>query len=1087
MKKIRIKGVKIPSFWNKCLMIMRLTFLFLLVGLMQLSASVYSQTTKLSLEMRNAKVAEVLDAIESQSEFRFAYSPGFIDLGREVTVDIHDKTIEESLKTVFAGVSVEFSIFDRHILLYPESLSPGTEPVVSHATGTQQRTISGRVTDENGQSLPGVTIVIKGTTNGTVTDIDGNYTLVNTPSDAILVFSFVGMKSQEVVVANQSTINITMEADAINVDEVVVIGYGTMQKREVTSSITSVSDKDLIPGVSGNPLIAMQDKVTGLSIQSSNGTSPNAGTSVQLRGVASVLAGQGPLIVIDGVPGGSLNSVSREDIQSIDILKDASAGAIYGTRAAGGVILITTKQAKEGKIRLTYTSELTTETIRRKPDVLSAKDFVANGLGQDFGHVTDWYDEVTVDYPFRQRHHVNLSGGSATSKIYATFIASDQEGIAIGDKRNEVGGRINANFTLLDGFAEIIVHTDYRKINSDKSHNGIFNQALKLNPTLSPYDETQVHGLNVWTGGWEYYNPIADIQLRDDKGANNYFLGDVTLKLNLTRNLTTQAMVATRNSQWRNVYYESAQHKTSLDNNRDGYASQEYGENNDKTFEWLANYLNEFGNHVVGGVAGYSFQEFNGDGFDMNNANFPVDGINAWDMSKGTYLSTGRAGMGSWKDPRTRLIAFFARGNYSYNDKYMVTVSGRYEGSSKFYKDNRWGLFPAISGGWRISSEPFMDNFTFLDDLKLRAGYGVTGNQSFSPGVATRMYSSDTWWLVNGDWIYTYGSRHNQNMDLQWEEKKELNLGVDFTLFNNKLTGKFDIYDRTVDKMIYDISVSVPPAIHDKTTMNVGSLKNTGWEAELSYNVLRSSDWDYNTTLRVSHNKSVLESLWGSQTYWDRVGFPAPGSPGSAVRLYPGQEIGKFYVWRFAGFTEEGNWMLYDNEGNAFDVTERTKTNEDKEFVGNAIPKVRLSWDHSVRFKNWEMNAFFTSWLGHDVFNTINMYYSLPNVEEQNVLKDAFGKHQNVKGEKELSDYWVEDADFLKLKALTVRYNFDLSKIEFFQNANVYVTGRDLFTITKYSGMDPESNVNGLDPGFEWHDNIYPRTRTWTLGVQLTF
>lgn len=349
------------------------------------------------------------------------------------------------------------------------------------------------------------------------------------------------------------------------------------------------------------------------------------------------------------------------------------------------------------------------------------------------------------------------------------------------------------------------------------------------------------------------------------------------------------------------------------------------------------------------------------------------------------------------------------------------------------------------------------------------------------------MYSSDTWWLSNGEWLYTYGLAHNQNKDLQWEEKKEWNIGVDFALFGNKLSGKFDIYNRTVDKMIYDVSVSVPPAIHDKTTMNVGSLKNTGWEGELAYNAVQTDKWNYNTVFRISHNNSVLESLWGSQTFWDRVGFPAPGSPGNAVRLYPGQDIGKFFVWRYAGFTEDGNWMLYDKDGNAFDVTERTKTIDDKAFVGNAIPVVQLSWDHSVSYKNWELYVLFTSWLGHDIFNTINMYFGLPNVEEQNVLKDAFKKHKNVKGEKELCDYWIEDGDFLKLKNVTLRYNFNTSSVKFLQNASVYLSGRDLLTLTKYSGMEPESNINGLDPGFEWFNNLYPRTQTWTLGIQLTF
>ncbi len=1068
---------------SKFVKVTRMVLFFIMICISQgFAKNSYAQDTRLSLNIENQPIQEILEIIEEQTEFRFMYDATVVDLNQRKSIKCKNQSVAKILDDLFKDSGISYKIDDRQIALSRSEILNNFQQ-----TTQQQLTVTGKVTDQSGQPLPGATIVVKGTTQGTVTDAEGNYSLSNVAVNATLVFSFVGMETQEINVGNRTRIDVTLQEEAIALQEVVAVGYGTMQRREVTSSITSIKSEDLIPGVAGNPLIAIQDKVTGLSIQSTNGTSPNAGTSLQLRGIASIKAGQGPLIVIDGVPGGSLSSVSSEDIQSIDVLKDASAGAIYGTRAAGGVILITTKQPKAGKMRLTYTTELTTETIRRRPEVLSAKEFVENGLGQDYGNETDWYDEVTVDFPFRQRHHINLNGGSETSKIYATFVASDQEGIALGDKRDEFGGRINANFNLLDNFVEIIAHADYRKSSSERSHNGIFYQAMKLNPTLSPYDPDSPTGFNVWTGGWEYYNPVADIRLRDDLGYNDNFLGDVTLKLNLTPHLSTQAMVATRIGQWRDVYYESAQHKNSLDNNRDGYASQNYGQNSDKTFEWQTNYLNEFGDHVVNGVVGYSFQEFNGDGFNMNNADFPVDGIKAWDMGKGTYLSKGRVGMGSWKDPRERLIAFFGRGNYSYKDTYMITLSGRYEGSSKFYKDNRWGFFPAISAGWRISNESFMEPFDFIDDLKIRGGYGVTGNQNFSPGVATRMYSSDTWWLSNGEWLYTYGLAHNQNKDLQWEEKKEWNIGVDFALFGNKLSGKFDIYNRTVDKMIYDVSVSVPPAIHDKTTMNVGNLKNTGWEGELAYNAVQTDKWNYNTVFRISHNNSVLESLWGSQTFWDRVGFPAPGSPGNAVRLYPGQDIGKFFVWRYAGFTEDGNWMLYDKDGNAFDVTERTKTIDDKAFVGNAIPVVQLSWDHSVSYKNWELYVLFTSWLGHDIFNTINMYFGLPNVEEQNILKDAFKKHKNVKGEKELCDYWIEDGDFLKLKNVTLRYNFNTSSVKFLQNASVYLSGRDLLTLTKYSGMEPESNINGLDPGFEWFNNLYPRTQTWTLGIQLTF
>lgn len=703
---------------SKFVKVTRMVLFFIMICISQgFAKNSYAQDTRLSLNIENQPIQEILEIIEEQTEFRFMYDATVVDLNQRKSIKCKNQSVAKILDDLFKDSGISYKIDDRQIALSRSEILNNFQQ-----TTQQQLTVTGKVTDQSGQPLPGATIVVKGTTQGTVTDAEGNYSLSNVAVNATLVFSFVGMETQEINVGNRTRIDVTLQEEAIALQEVVAVGYGTMQRREVTSSITSIKSEDLIPGVAGNPLIAIQDKVTGLSIQSTNGTSPNAGTSLQLRGIASIKAGQGPLIVIDGVPGGSLSSVSSEDIQSIDVLKDASAGAIYGTRAAGGVILITTKQPKAGKMRLTYTTELTTETIRRRPEVLSAKEFVENGLGQDYGNETDWYDEVTVDFPFRQRHHINLNGGSETSKIYATFVASDQEGIALGDKRDEFGGRINANFNLLDNFVEIIAHADYRKSSSERSHNGIFYQAMKLNPTLSPYDPDSPTGFNVWTGGWEYYNPVADIRLRDDLGYNDNFLGDVTLKLNLTPHLSTQAMVATRIGQWRDVYYESAQHKNSLDNNRDGYASQNYGQNSDKTFEWQTNYLNEFGDHVVNGVVGYSFQEFNGDGFNMNNADFPVDGIKAWDMGKGTYLSKGRAGMGSWKDPRERLIAFFGRGNYSYKDTYMITLSGRYEGSSKFYKDNRWGFFPAISAGWRISNESFMEPFDFIDDLKIRGG-----------------------------------------------------------------------------------------------------------------------------------------------------------------------------------------------------------------------------------------------------------------------------------------------------------------------------------------------------------------------------
>ena len=610
--------------------------------------------------------------------------------------------------------------------------------------------------------------------------------------------------------------------------------------------------------------------------------------------------------------------------------------------------------------------------------------------------------------------------------------------------------------------------------------------AMVLNPTETPYNANDLTGYNVLVGGYDYWNPVAEVMLRDDRRQYRYLLANSTLKLNLTDHLSTSATVGIKSNSEHGSFFRSAQHRLSRQDGIDGYASQAFQRSLDRVFEWTVNYTRRWEEHSVNAVGGYSYQDFNGRGFDMNNSDFPVDGIKENDMGTGSFLPDGRAGMGSWRNPWVKLAAFFGRVNYSYLDRYIVTATARYEGSSKFAPDNRWGFFPGLSLGWRVSQEPFMKDVTFIDDLKFRAGYGETGNEGFGAEVSTRMYSADTWFLQNGQWFRTYGVKHNQNPGIKWEVKKEYNLGMDFTILNNKLSGRFDIYKRKIDDLIYDISVSQPPAIHDKTTMNVGSMENNGFEFELNYNAVQKENFSYRTSIVASHNTSKLNSLWGSQTFSDRKGFPAPGSPGSAVRLYPGEEIGRFFLWQFAGFTDDGYWMLYDKDGNAFDVRDKNKTVGDKKFVGQAIPTIQLSWNNEFTYKNWDANIYMRSWIGHDVFNMINMYYSLPNVKGQNVLDEAYEKHKDIKGEKELSDYWLEKGTFLKVDAINIGYTFNREMIKPFKSLRVYATGRDLFVFTKYSGLDPEVNINGLEPGFE-ERNVYPKTRTFMMGLQLNF
>ncbi|MFC6099437.1 SusC/RagA family TonB-linked outer membrane protein [Olivibacter domesticus] len=968
-------------------------------------------------------------------------------------------------------------------------------PSVDHETPFQQRTVRGKISNVDG-TLPliGASIKIKDMPGGTSTNQEGLFELALPQPQVTLIISSIGYITKEVAVTDQQNLNVQLQEDANNLEEVVVVGYGSLDKRELTSAVSSIKQRDLVAGTV-SPLLAIQGKVPGLNISSNNGSDPNANVSIQLRGVNSVKASQGPLVVIDGVPGGDINSVAKEDIESINVLRDASAAAIYGTRASGGVILVTTKRPQIGKAAVNFTSEYFIESVRKRPDLLSAEEYLAHGLGQDNGARTDWYDVVTNKNPFSHRQVVNVSGGSENANVYTTFFKRDAKGISIGSQRGEIGGRVNSNFKFFDGRAELSTNFSYNQVDADFPGNGapgdfrdennsLYNIAIGLDPTISPYDASDPSGYNVLTGGYNTWNPLAEVMLRKKQNQYRYLLANATLKVNLTQDLYTTAMVGIKNNSEHPTFFRSAQHRVSREQNVDGYAKQEYKRWQDRIVEWTLNYSKRFDEHQISAVAGYSYQDFNGQGFWAENSNFPVDGLEENDMGSGTWLADGRAGLGSWKDPWVKLAAFFGRVNYSFKDRYIITANLRHEGSSKFAPGNRWGTFPGVSAGWRLSQEPFMRKLTFIDDIKIRAGYGETGNEGFGAEVSTRVYSADTWWPFAGNWNRTFGVKHNQNPGIRWEVKKEYNVGMDFTILNNKLSGRFDYYKRVIDDLIYEISVSQPPAIHDKTTINVGSMENQGFEFELNYNVVNKNDWTYTTSIVASHNKSNLRTLSGSQTFMDSKNFPSPGSPGTAVRLYPGEAIGQFYIWQFAGFTDDGQWLLYNKNNEVIPASD--KKIEDKRFIGNGIPKLQLSWNHSISYKNWDASVYLRSWLGYDVFNMMKMYNGIANVTGRNVLKSAYDELANVKGEKQLSDYWLENGNFLKVDAISLGYTFNKNWIDPFKNIRVYATGRDLFVFTKYSGLDPEVNINGLEPGFENLD-VYPRTRTFMFGLQASF
>lgn len=955
-------------------------------------------------------------------------------------------------------------------------------------------TVKGVITDSSGEPLVGATIAVPGTTTGTTADIDGKFTLKVEDDQTIQVTS-VGFQTVKLKIGKNREFNIVMKDDMQTLKDVVVVGYGTMEKKRVTSSITSIKGDNLVTGLGGSTIAtALQGKVTGLTISGSS--SPNSSNGYQLRGVASVNAGRGPLVVIDGVPGGDLRMINQEDVASIDVLKDASAGAIYGTRAAGGVILVTTKHAQEGKVKATYTTELSTETIRKSLDILSSRDYLEYGLGQDYGYDTDWYKQLVNENQLSQRHVLSVSGGSKSLQVYTSLVYQDLKGIVIGDGRKDYSGRMNAKYKMFDGKVELTVNAQHREANRDtRMGSSSAQQAITLNPTIpvmNPNDPRQYNVNTIGVGGTTW-NPVADIKLKDYKGIDKWLQADATLKINLMEGLSVQSTFGVDNRQWQEYSYYHQNHLSMITANKRGRAYHDFSKTENRNVEAYASYMRDFNNlHRVDAVMGWSFYQTGGESFDMTNGNFTVDGIGGWDMSAGTDLSDGLASMNSYKKPRERLMSFFARGNYSYDDKYMATLSFRREGSSRFGANHRWGNFWAISGGWRISKEKFMKDITWINDLKLRAGYGVTGNNDFGSGYTVRTYKSNDMWPTYGIWQPGYGSTRNINPDLKWEEKKEFDVGIDFSILHNRISGKFDYYVRKVDDMLFEVPAPQPPMVFSTIMKNAGTLTNRGWEFEITGQIIKSRNLNYSSTLRLSHNTSKIDNLGDTNSYLYGGAFPQ--SMGYATKLVNGSKVGQFWLFKYAGLDSNGKWLIYDKDNNVVPVSSGTASNltdANKHYVGNAIPKLILSMDHSLSYRNFDLGLSLRSWIGYDVFSQLNLYHGLKSSSQDNLLKIAFTDNKNINDTRILTDYFLNNATFLKIDALTLGYTLDTSKWQkYLSTARVYLTVRDLARFTKYPGYNPEVNINGLEPGFEYirsTSSMYPQTIHWTLGVQLSF
>ncbi len=962
----------------------------------------------------------------------------------------------------------------------------------------RQKIITGKVTNAAKAPLDGVSVQVKGGRLATETRKGGAFSIEASEQDT-LVFSHIGFASKSVPVNNSSMIDVVLEEGVSTLEDVVVtvvnIGYGTLNKREVSSAVTHLSSRELL-NVGGNgALMSIQGKVAGLSVTNTSTADPNSTPNIQLRGVSSRDAGLGPLYVINGVPGGNINNINQNDIESIDVLKGGAASAIYGTRGSNGVIVITTKKGTS-EPHFMYDGYVGLDYITNKLSVLSRDEFLAQKRGNDEGGNTNWLKDVSRDPAFSQKHTIQFSGGTAKTNYLVSGDYRKADGIDLRGNKEEYGARLSINHTSANNLysASINVAPRYTKVNN--AYYGGFNYALTLNPTISPYDSAGRYAyINT---GFFANNPIEEAKTVTDQQDGKLLDINGMFKLNILKNLSTTVTIGQVGSSYRTYHFTpSTNTNIRKENNGTGRdsAAQYLAENDQKSFEWMGNYGLDINKHSLKLLAGYSYQAFMSSGFSASNQDFPSDALTYNNLGSGLWnLEEGQNGVNSYKSSST-LIAFFGRLNYDFNKKYYLSASLRREGSSKFGQNNKWGYFPAASVAWRLSEESFLKNSTWINDLKLRADYGVTGNQDFGNYLSLDTYSGYGYYVYNGTTYQVWGPSQNTNYDLRWEKAINFNIGVDFDLLKNVISGSINYYIRTNKDLLGYYNVPNPPNVQNQTYANVGTMKNSGLEIQLNASVVRNKNFSYNISFASATNNNKFVSfsndLFKGQSYLDVVSMPAPGSPGNIQRLEENRRIGSFYMLKSAGVDNTGALLVYDKDNKV--ITADKANNDDRRFVGNGLPKFTASLGNYFKYKNWDLGVFLRGTFGYQLFNTYAFYLGTPATQKgANVLTMAYsdGKYSKLTSpstNSALSDYFLEPGNFVKIDNVSLGYTQPF-KNKYIRSLRLYATGRNIHSFQKFKGGDPDLvQVNGLYPGVNNSLSYYPSTVQLLFGLQLNF
>ncbi len=966
----------------------------------------------------------------------------------------------------------------------------------------QTKAVAGKIVDaKDGSAISGITVTAvtaSGKKVAAVTSNDGTYKVASAEVITRLVVSGVGFEQQDLAVGKNTTLNVSLTSSVASLGDVVVVGYGTQKKKEITSAITRISAEEFNKGNINNVAQLLQGKVAGLSIARPGGN-PNEGFSIRLRGLSTIGANTSPLVVVDGVVGADLNSIDPADIKSVDVLKDGSAAAIYGTRGSAGVIIVTTKNgSRGGTSSFNYSSQVTMESPVKFTEHMDAAQYGALikklGTGNNLGANTDWNKEITRN-AITHVHNLSFSGGTDKTTFDVSMNYRNAEGIAIQTGFQQLNGRVNLTHRALNDKLVFNVQLTSTSKEADLGFSNAFEYATIYNPTAPLHSTDPMYDLA--KGGWfeqnatEYSNPVAMLMQNSNHQTTRKinFAGSVEYEIAKGLKVLTRYAQSTSNADINayspsNAFIDRGFYTGATGLGRHGYAWKQEDKSVSSLYENTLSYNTKVSKLDVNAVGGYSYQEFTNQGFSMGGGNFITD-LSHESMGAAQDFQNGLGTLGSYMNG-SKLVAFFGRVNLNWDNYAYLSASVRQEGSTQFGDNNKWGVFPAVSGG--VDLKKILNIGTF-DALKLRASYGVTGSLPPYTGLSQLTFAGTGNYLINGNWITTYGPNQNSNPDLKWEKKSEIDFGADFALLNNRLTGTVDYYQRTTTDLIFNVTVPSPPALFNRAWRNVGDLEAKGFEAALNYKVITEGKLTWNTGVNYSTNKVTLTRL--DKSAGSYIGETNLGSPGQEatqiIRTYEGGQIGTFWNAVYRGIDANGKYLFDDGKGNAVLSTATTY----KAPIGNGMPKFEMGWSNVFTYGKFDLNFFLRGSFGHQLINTFRTFYENPaNAAIYNVVNTKYFDPK-LNDASIFSSLFVEKADFVKLDNATLGYTIPVSaksKAQGIKSLRAFITGNNLMTITNYTGADPEvrwqDGGNILAPGID-RRATWVMTRSFTLGINI--